>query len=81
MRHEWHLQEMGSREKAVQEGEEQYGQKYGRETVDDAVLRDSGLPTPLFLGSPGGSDSKESARNVRLEFDSWVGKIPRRRAW
>lgn len=53
MRHEWHLQEMGSREKAVQEGEEQYGQKYGRETVDDAVLRDSGLASSCLLNRTG----------------------------
>ena len=38
------------------------------------------LPTPVFLGFPGGSDSKESACN---EGDPglipWVGKIPWRR--
>ena len=39
------------------------------------------LPTPVFLGSPGGSDGKESAHNVRSGSDSWAGKIPRRRAW
>ena len=44
---------MGSREKAVQEGEEQYGQKYGRETVDDAVLRDSGLASSCLLNRTG----------------------------
>ena len=53
MRREWHLQEMGSGEKAVQGGEEQYGQKYGRETVDDAVLRDSGLASSCLLNRTG----------------------------
>ena len=32
------------------------------------------LPTPVFLGFPGGSAGKESAG-----FDPWVGKIPWRR--
>ena len=40
------------------------------------------LPTPVVLGFPGGSDSKESACNVAGSgFDLWVGKIPWRRAW
>ena len=35
------------------------------------------LPTPVFLGFPGGSAGKESACNVsRPGFDPWVGKIP-----
>ena len=38
------------------------------------------LPTPVFLGFPGGSDGKESAIG-RPGFDPWVGKIPWRRAW
>ena len=38
------------------------------------------LPTPVFLGFPGGSDGKR----IRLEcgrpgFNPWVGKIPWRR--
>ena len=37
------------------------------------------LPTPVFLGFPGGSDGKESAQS-RPGFDPWVGKIPWRRA-
>ena len=39
------------------------------------------LPTPVFLGFPGGSDSKESAHCKRPGFDPWVGKIPWRRVW
>ena len=40
------------------------------------------LPTPVFLGFPGGSDSKESTCNVGdLGFDPLVGKILWRRAW
>ena len=40
------------------------------------------LPTPIFLGFPGGSVSKESALQCRRPgFDPWVGKIPWRRAW
>ena len=35
------------------------------------------LPTPLFLGFPGGSDGKESACKVGdLSFFPWVGTIP-----
>ena len=37
------------------------------------------LPTPVFLGFPGGSDRKESACNVRPGFNPWVGKIPWRK--
>ena len=36
------------------------------------------LPTPVFMGFPGGLDSKESACG-RPGFYSWVGKIPWRR--
>ena len=40
------------------------------------------LPTPVFLGFPGGSDGKESALQCgRPGFDPWLGKIPWRRAW
>ena len=40
------------------------------------------LPTPVFLGFPGGSDSKESACNVGdLGLIPGLGKIPWRRAW
>ena len=40
------------------------------------------LPTPVFLGFPGGSDGKESSCNAGdLGFDPWDGKIPRKRAW
>ena len=44
--------------------------------------RDS-LPTPVFLGFPSGSDSKESTCNVGDlgSINTWVGKIPWRRAW
>ena len=38
------------------------------------------LPTPVFLGFPGGSDGKESAL-CRPGFDPWVEKIPWRRVW
>ena len=39
-----------------------------------------GLPTPIFLGFPGGSDSKESTCNAGdPSFNSWVSKIPWRR--
>ena len=40
------------------------------------------LPTPVFLGFPGGSDGKESActlQHGRPRFDPWVGKMPWRR--
>ena len=33
------------------------------------------------MGLPDGSDSKESACNVRNSFDPWVGKSPWRREW
>jgi len=40
------------------------------------------LPIPVFMGFPGGSDSKESTSNAgEPEFSHWVGKIPWRRAW
>ena len=44
------------------------------------------LPTPLYIwGFPDGSIGKEPAcqfrRHDRCRFDSWVGKIPWRRAW
>ena len=40
------------------------------------------LPTPVFLGFPGGSDSKESTCQCwRQGFDPWVGKISQRRKW
>lgn len=47
------LQEMGSREKAVHGDEKQYGQKYGREVVDDAALKDSALASSSLLTSTG----------------------------
>ena len=35
------------------------------------------LPTPVFLGFPGGSDSKESACNVGdLGSIPWLGRFP-----
>ena len=33
------------------------------------------LPTPVLLGLPGGSDSKEPICNARPGFDPWVVKI------
>ena len=37
------------------------------------------------MGFPGGTDGKEPTcqcrRHKRCRFDSWVGKIPERRAW
>ena len=45
-------------------------------------LLEERLPTPVFLGFPSGSDSKESTCTAGdLCFDSWVRKIPWRRAW
>ena len=39
--------------------------------------RRDGLPTPVFLGFPGGSDGKESASNSRdLDSISGLGKTP-----
>ena len=35
------------------------------------------LPTPIFLGFPGGSAGEESP----AMWETWVGKIPWRRAW
>lgn len=43
----------GSREKAAQGHEEQYGQKYGREIINDAALRDSRLASSSLLNSTG----------------------------
>ena len=43
----------GSREKAVQGCKGQYGQKYGREIINDAALRDSGLASSSLLNSTG----------------------------
>ena len=40
----------------------------------EGLWRRDRLPTPVFLGFPGGSAGKESAG-----FDPWVGKIPWRR--
>ena len=41
-----------------------------------------GYPLPIFMGFPGGSDSKESAWQCRrCGFDTWVGKNPWRRTW
>ena len=35
------------------------------------------LPTPVFLGFPGGSDGKESTCKLeRLGFDPWLGRSP-----
>ena len=35
------------------------------------------LPTPVFLGFPGGSDGKESTcKHERLGFDPWLGRSP-----
>ena len=42
--------------------------------------RDS-LPTPVFLGVPGGSVGKRILQCGRPEFNPWVGKIPWKRAW
>ena len=37
------------------------------------------LPTPVFLGFPGGSVGKSCLQGRRPGFDSWVGKIPWRK--
>ena len=49
---------------------------------EDCWRRDR-LPSPVFLGFPGGSDGKESACNEGelAGFNPCVGKIPWRRAW
>ena len=40
------------------------------------------LPTPVFLGFSGGSDSKESiCLQCGRSSNPWIGKIPWRRAW
>ena len=39
------------------------------------------VPTPVFLGFPGGSDGKESACSVGDLDLTWAGKISWRRAW
>ena len=54
--------------------------------VGKILWRRDRLPTPVFLGFPGGSDGKESACNTGNlglipRLDPWVGKIPWRRAW
>ena len=44
--------------------------------------RSDGLPTPVFLGFPGGSDGKRNCLQCgRPGFDPWVGKILWRREW
>ena len=50
--------------------------------VREIPWRRDRLPTPVFLGFPGGSDGKESYSNVGdLGLIPGVGKIPWRRAW
>ena len=50
--------------------------------VRKILWRMNRLPTPVFLGFPGGSAGKESPCNVGdSEFSPWVGKIPWRRTW
>ena len=56
-------------------------------------LKSDRLPTSIFLGFPGGSYGRESVCILQIVckeslqkcgrpgFDSWVGKIPWRRAW
>ena len=44
--------------------------------VRKTLCRRDRLPTPIFLGFPGVSDSKEYACNVRPGLSAWVGKIP-----
>ena len=48
---------------------------------EDPLEKGYRLPTPVFLGFPGGSDRKESACNVRPGFNPWFGKIPWRKEW
>ena len=48
--------------------------------VRKILWRMNRLPTPVFLGFPGGSAGKESPCNVGdSEFSPWVWKIPWRR--
>ena len=35
----------------------------------------------IYMGFPGGSDGKESARNAVIWVDLWVRKIPWKREW
>ena len=42
-------------------------------------LKKGSLPTPVFLGFPGGSNLPLMGK--RPGFDPWVGKIPWSRAW
>ena len=48
--------------------------------VRQILWRRDRLPTPVFLGFPGGSAGKESACNAGdSEFNPWFQKIPWRR--
>ena len=48
--------------------------------VGKSPRRSDRLPTPAFLGFPGGSDSKRiHLQCARPGLDPWVGKIPWRR--
>ena len=49
--------------------------------VGEMPWRRDRLPTPVFLGFPDDSDSKESTCSRRPGFDPWVGKIPWKGAW
>ena len=50
--------------------------------VGKFLWRRDRLPTAVFLGFLGGSDSRESYLQCRKPgFDPWVGKIPWRRKW
>ena len=50
--------------------------------VEKIPWRRDRIHTPVFLGFPGGSDSKESVCNVGdLSLIPGLGKIPWRRAW
>ena len=50
--------------------------------VGKICWRRDGLPTPVFLGFPWGSDSERICLQCgRPRFDPWVGKFLWRRAW
>ena len=58
----------------------QYRRPWFVSWVEKIYCRRDRLPTPVFLGFPGGSAGKESTCNVGLSgFDPWVGNIPWRR--
>ena len=56
-----------------------YEVKEASHRTKNSTLCVPGLPTPVFLGFPGGSAGKRLPACRRPQFDPWVGKIPWRR--